>query len=192
VYGFELYHVKSCRAAAEERSQLKSTARLKWGLAALAAISTVLTGIHYWNQALDDQRASVRLLAAARSGDRIAVLMLLDAGGSANAEDDQKETPLMLAAERGDIGIARALLDAGANAGQREAHGGTALMMAVVSGNASLVELLIFWKADVNARRADGATALTLARAQLADGTPRQMSRRTEIVRMLRQARARE
>lgn len=192
MYGFKPRCVKPWYPETKERSKLKSASKRKWALVVLAGIAGLLTGVHCWQEARDDERASVSLLAAVRVGDRISVLMLLDDGGSSNAKDGQKQTPLMLAAERGDIDVARALLDAGADARQRDVHGGTALMRAVVSGNASLVALLIFWKADVNARRADGATALTLAQTKRSDATAQQHNQQKEIVTMLLQAGARQ
>ncbi len=171
---------------------MKSASKLKRAFVALAVVVELLTGVHYWQEERDKERASVSLLAAARAGDRTSVLIFLDVGGSPNVQDDRRQTPLMLAAERGDIDMACTLLDGGADVRLKDTRGGTALMRAVASGNVLLVELLIFWKADVNARRADGATALTLARQEQAAATPQQVDRMRQIVRMLLQARAHE
>lgn len=90
----------------------------------------------------DDDRASVRLTAAAARGDVAGVGALLRQGADPDASDRAGWTALHQAAETGDLALARLLLEAAARPDLRSRARGTPLDVAERGGRTALARLL--------------------------------------------------
>lgn len=122
------------------------------------------------------------LARAGGDGDIAGIRGLLLAGANPNSHAGDAFQPLHIAAENGRTEAVRVLLDAGADVDIRDATWGwTPLMLASNRGNTDLVRLLLARGADVTLQGSDG-TALHLA----------EVKHRDEVVRILREAGARE
>jgi len=88
------------------------------------------------------------------------VKILLDAGASVKAKNDNGDTPLDAAADRGDLEIAQMLIAHGADVNAKITGGTTPLMKAAGNGHVDIIKLLLDHGADVNFKRSDGLTAL--------------------------------
>jgi len=123
------------------------------------------------------------LLNAARDGDYVQVLALLQAGADVNARSRiNGYTPLIWASSRGHTETVHVLLEEGAEVDARLGDGQTALMRASENGHVEIVEALLAAGADVNASTDNGITALRLA----------ELRHHEEIVELLRKAGARK
>ncbi len=112
------------------------------------------------------QRADLRLVDAARHGDREAVRALLQARVDVNARQPDGATALHWAAYLDDLDTANLLLGAGARPDAANELGVTPLYLACENGNAALVRRLLAAGAAPNAALRSGETALmTAARA---------------------------
>jgi hypothetical protein len=104
------------------------------------------------------------LLNAARDGNYVQVLALLQAGADVNARSRiNGYTPLIWASSRGHTETVHALLEEGAEINARLGDGQTALMRASENGHVEIVKALLEAGADVNASTDRGITALRLA-----------------------------
>jgi ankyrin repeat protein len=103
------------------------------------------------------------LLNSVERGDLQSTRLLLTAGVSPHAKNDQGWTPLMFAARGGRQDFARLLIAHGAHVNAKTKTGGTALMLAAMNNHGTLVETLINRGAHVNAKNSQGWTALTYA-----------------------------
>ena len=119
-----------------------------WGMVSLLSVTLL-------NAAGD-----LRLVDAAKQGDRTAVRALLNGGADANAAQPDGETSLHWAANRGDLETADLLIRAGANVNAANDYGVTALMLACANRSAGIVERLLQAKADPNVALWTGETPL--------------------------------
>jgi ankyrin repeat protein len=111
------------------------------------------------------------LHAAAASGRREALEILLRAGANPNVQQQNGWTPLIFAAKAGQpkireaeyAGIVQALLAHGAKVDVQQEDGWTALMEAAQEGRAEIARILLEAGANPDLKNADGETARTLA-----------------------------
>lgn len=103
------------------------------------------------------------LLKSVERGDPQATQLLLTAGVSPNAKNNQGWTPLMFAARDDWRDLARLLIARGANVNAKNKVGGTALMLAAINNHSTMVETLLTKGARVDAKNAYGWTALMYA-----------------------------
>jgi ankyrin repeat protein len=112
-------------------------------------------------QSGENENGNSALVAAALSGDRDTVKMLIQAG-VAKADPQMKTAALAAAARTGNIELVRMLLNYGADP-RGALHGegsGTVLMWAASSGVPQVVETILAGHPDVNTRDEKGHTAL--------------------------------
>lgn len=126
------------------------------------------------------------LMYAARNGHAAVAEALAAAGADVNAREENTIPVLQLAAQEGHTATVQVLLAAGANVNAQTGGGYTALMWAARDGHISMVKELLAAGVDVNARNQGGQTALGMASEN------RNTQSRTEIIRLLQQAGARE
>ena len=104
--------------------------------------------------------ADVRLVQAAKSGDRAAALALIAAHADVNTPEVDGTTPLHWAVHRDDTDLVERLIRSGARAEVRNNYGVTPLAEAAVVGNTAVLKLLLEAGANANSTNADGQTAL--------------------------------
>ena len=105
------------------------------------------------------------LVDAAKSGDKAAILALLDAHADVNAPEPDGTTALAWAARLDDLEVADRLLRARANVHAANRYGITPLYLACVNGSPAMIEKLLQAGADANAVWTEGETPLlTVAR----------------------------
>jgi ankyrin repeat protein len=102
----------------------------------------------------------LRLVSAAKQGDRAAVRALLTEGADVNAAQPDGETALHWAANRDDLETADLLIRSGANVNASNDYGVTALALACASRSAGMVERLLQAKANPNLALWTGETPL--------------------------------
>jgi hypothetical protein len=100
------------------------------------------------------------LLRAVASGNKAKIEVVLRAGISANAKDEQGQSALTLAAALPHTDIAELLLAHGADVNARSQDGATPLMAAVMTGHKETAKLLLRKGADVNVSAPVGSPAL--------------------------------
>ena len=109
--------------------------------------------------------ADLRLVNAAKSGDRAAAASLLLQKLDVNAAEPDGTTALHWAVRADDMDLADRLLKAGANVKKANRYGVTPLHLASVNGSAPMIEKLLKAGADANEVSSEGETALmTVAR----------------------------
>ena len=104
-----------------------------------------------------------KLVDAVVDGDIKTVKLLLGAGVSPNAKDEDGGTALQWASMKGFTEIVKLLLDKGANLKAKDEEGETALSRASQYGLTEIVKLLLDKGAKIDAKNNDGETALTIA-----------------------------
>ena len=125
------------------------------------------------------------LMMAAEKGDVDILALLLAQGAHINAVDETEQSALMFAAVAGNIACVEHLAEQGAALDARDMDGADALMLAALNGRTEVVRFLLAQGMDANATDEEGDSVLDYA-AQC-DGKPR-----AEIIRLLREAGARE
>jgi ankyrin len=103
------------------------------------------------------------LVAAAESGDRIAVSRLLDQGASVNARAVDGTTALHWAARADDLPTVQVLLEAGAEPHAADRYGVTPMHLAAENGSAAVLAALLDAGADLNALAPIGEPPLMTA-----------------------------
>lgn len=91
------------------------------------------------------------------------VLLLLDRGYEADAQDAIGMTPLHIAAENNSLDVLKILLNRVADINVKDEDGCTPLCLAALHGNFDVVDLLVENKADLDAVDQDGNTPIHLA-----------------------------
>jgi ankyrin repeat protein len=104
--------------------------------------------------------ADLRLVDAAKSGDREAVRSLLKQHVDVNAPQADGATPLSWAAYQDDLEAADLLIAAGANVNAANDYATTPLMLACTNGSAGMVDRLLKAGANPNAAAWSGETVL--------------------------------
>jgi len=107
--------------------------------------------------------ADLRLIEAARSGNKSVVQTLLQQHVDVNASEPDGTTALHYAGRTEDFQTVELLIRSGANVKAANRYGVTPLYVACVSGNSAIVEALLKAGADPNAALPDGETALMTA-----------------------------
>lgn len=125
-----------------------------------------------------DEICFTPLMAAARSGQRDAVQLLLEHGADPNLTCQTGSTALVFAAKKGHPAVVTLLLGHGSDANAGEGSCGTSLMWAARNGHAEVVNLLLRAGAKANAAGKSGVDALKWAEA----------GGHSEIARVLRDA----
>jgi len=100
------------------------------------------------------------LIAAAKSGNVVAIQLAIEKGAEINGADIDGKTPLMWAAYTGQYSAVAALLAAGADMQARDKMGWTALHAAAWARRAPVVSLLLEQGAAADAKDLDDRTAL--------------------------------
>ncbi len=91
------------------------------------------------------------------------VLLLLNRGYEADAQDTIGMTPLHIAAENNSLDVLKVLLNRVADINVKDEDGCTPLCLAALHGNFDVVDLLVENKADLDAVDQDGNTPIHLA-----------------------------
>jgi len=129
-------------------------------------VSLVLLGL----AAFAAPTVDVRVVEAAKSGDRATALALIAAHADVNAPEVDGTTPLHWAVHRDDADLVQRLIKAGARADVKNNYGVTALTEAAVVGDTKVIKLLVEAGANVNSANGDGQTPLmVLARTSNVD-----------------------
>jgi len=115
---------------------------------------------HYSNKQMDSWRP---LFAAARSGDKDGLRLLIDQGLDVNVRDASGWTPLHHAAQQGHVDVCALLISKGADFNARDAKEWRPLHRAAGGGHIAVVELLLDKGAHLEAGNKWGDTALRLA-----------------------------
>lgn len=132
------------------------------------------------------------LLAAASSGNRSYVEVVLGRKVDVNYATEDGTTAAMLAAGTTSLGVMETLRDAGADLNKQDSKGLTALMHAVEAGDADMVRFLMATPGlDLAVKDRFGRTALALARFQDSARTG-QPSRWHDVLQLLLDAKAPE
>jgi ankyrin repeat protein len=100
------------------------------------------------------------LVAAAKAGDRMAAIALIDKKVDVNVAEADGSTALHWAAHNNDPDLVDRLIRAGASAKARNEFGATPLSEAAFLGNTAIIEKLLNAGADPDSPSADGQTAL--------------------------------
>lgn len=125
------------------------------------------------------------LMLAAEKGNTDMLALLLEYGANIHAVDEVEQSAFIYAAVGGNVAAVQYLAQRGAAMDARDDVGANALMLASISGNADVVQFLLAQGMDANAVDEEGDSVLVYA-AQC------DARRRTEIIRLLREAGARE
>lgn len=126
-------------------------------------VQALLSGGAAVDQALYGHHNVTPLNYAAKAGNLQIVELLLKAGASVSATDDDGRTPLHLSIWSRHLEITKALIAAHASIEAKDNHGNTPLIYASASGKPALVEAIIAAGADIDERDGSGATALNNA-----------------------------
>ena len=116
---------------------------------------------------------------------------LAAAGADVNARNDNTSPVLQLAAYNGHTAVVQALADAGAEVNAVTRGGYTALMWAAGNGHVATVKALLAVGADANFSFFPSGAFRPLTVLLQAEANPR-IESRTEIIRLLKEAGARE
>lgn len=115
-----------------------------------------------------DANGITPLIAAATSGQRDVVQLLLSAGADINAHGPEERTALIYAIQAEQPEIALFLIEQkGVDLEARESHGSTPFVEAVAFNQLKVAEILLEKGADINARGPVGRTALHAVGPQL-------------------------
>jgi len=107
--------------------------------------------------------ADLRVVEAAKAGNRDAVRSLLKDKAAVNAAEADGMTALHWASQGNDLEMARVLIGAKADVKAASRYGITPLWLAATNGSSSMTELLLNAGADVKARLPKGETILMAA-----------------------------
>jgi ankyrin repeat protein len=111
-----------------------------------------------------------RLVNAVKSGDRPAILSLLEQHADVNIPEADGTTALAWAVRQNDADLTERLIRAGADVKAANRYGVTPLYLACVNGDPAMIEKLLKAGADPNAAATEGETALmTVARTGKVD-----------------------
>ena len=110
--------------------------------------------------ASDQQALDAMLIQAAESGDRPAVLSLLEAGANIDATDERGRTSVMAATHTNQVEAVRMLIDAGADINIRDNRLDNSFLYASAEGLFEIVRLTIDANADTRLTNRFGGTAL--------------------------------
>jgi len=114
--------------------------------------------------------SDLRLIEAAKKGDRSEINVLLDSPVNVNAAKADGTTALHYSAHRDDLDIASMLTRSGANAGAPNVYGVTPLSLACINRSADMVDILLRGGADPDAAMWTGESVLmTCARTGATD-----------------------
>lgn len=134
-------------------------------------VQALLAGGAPVDQAINSHHVTPLHYAANRGNVRIAEL-LLKAGASVSATDDEGRTPLHLSVWTNHLEVAKALIASHAPVEAKDNRGYTPLIYASASGDPRIVAAVIAGGADINESDSTGATALhTAANASLFEVT---------------------
>ena len=122
--------------------------------------NTVLAAAILAFSAVSAGAADLRLVNAAKSGDRAAVTSLLQQKLDVNAPEADGTTALHWAVRSDDLDVADRLIKAGANVTLANRYGVTPLYLAGVNGSAPMIEMLLKGGASANEVTTEGETAL--------------------------------
>jgi ankyrin repeat protein len=126
--------------------------------------------------------AAAPLVDAVKSGDRAAVLALLQQRVDVNAPEADGTTALHWAVHQNDLDLAERLIRAGAKVNAKNDYGATPMSEAAVAANADMIEKLLKAGADVESPNADGQTPLmVVARTSRVDAARALLGRGAKV-----------
>lgn len=136
------------------------------GIASVAACLCVLALLAVPVAAAQESSANVRLVAAARAGDKAGMVRALEDGATANARNRLGESALLIALKNERPDLAAQMIAAGTDVNLAAVNGVTPLMAAAHGGYTQIVRELLAKGADINAADRLRKTAMTYAAGQ--------------------------
>lgn len=127
------------------------------------AIDSVVCMLKHGFDPLQSFREDPIIVWALQSENLNMIKLLVDAGSSINAVNDEGQSLLYITAAEGQTDILEWLIQMGADIEMRDYSGTTALMIACCYNHAKVVEQLVRCGANVNVRDNDGDTSLLFA-----------------------------
>lgn len=111
-------------------------------------------------------REGTALHIAAKKGNLLLVMALVDAEATIDARDGAGQTPLMIAASDGFFPVVQILQEAGADVNAVDSEGISALMLAAKNGHLTIVKFLLRQDADLHLADNQGANAYDRVRLE--------------------------
>ena len=122
------------------------------------------------------------LVDAVKSGDKAAVIALIERRADVNAPEADGTTALHWAVHQNDLDLAERLIRAGAKVNVKNDYGATPMSEAAVTGSADMIEKLLKAGADVESPNMDGQTTLmVVARTSRVDAAQALLRRGAKV-----------
>jgi ankyrin len=119
---------------------------------------------------------------AVKSGDKAAVIALIERRADVNAPEADGTTALHWAVHQNDLDLAERLIRAGAKVNVKNDYGATPMSEAAVTGSADMIEKLLKAGADVESPNMDGQTTLmVVARTSRVDAAQALLRRGAKV-----------
>jgi uncharacterized protein len=122
------------------------------------------------------------LVDAVKSGDKAAVIALIERRADVNAPEADGTTALHWAVHQNDLDLTERLIRAGAKVNVKNDYGATPMSEAAVTGNADMIDKLLKAGADVESPNIDGQTTLmVVARTSRVDAAQALLRRGAKV-----------
>jgi ankyrin len=125
---------------------------------------------------------STPVVDAVKSGDKAAVIALIERRADVNAPEADGTTALHWAVHQNDLDLTERLIRAGAKVNVKNDYGATPMSEAAVTGNADMIDKLLKAGADVESPNIDGQTTLmVVARTSRVDAAQALLRRGAKV-----------